>query len=762
MLIIWPSVYSVLFNAFIFFCPIQATADELIFDSVSDWKRWNFPSKAVEIKAGGRVRPKPIKRKINAVIEAQRYGGGIRAVGSNVRDASKIIDGDENSGWSPEIQDLSTGGWIEIDLGRAVSAEWIELVFDRRAPPFELFELLISNGMMMRDQTRSFIENTLVYGVKKRFVENNRHRIRFWLEDPGLSVVKNVRIQVLKMVKGALLTEIVVQEFGNNLVLEAPGRGGGVDIAVEVENPLSVSKGRVLAAADGLVTTAWYPTGREVNSEDTYAHIRVDLGAVYQVDQLRLISALGETFDFLFYELGTSDGSLAPNGTLVWEKHFSGTQDNLPSGIGLVDHLFGPIAARFVQVRWKFWDSNCQNGRQKNTGCFSTGRTQELQVFGEGLPRRISLKSPLIDLGSDKNVYSLRWEADIEPGSSVELRSRSGNELEERAKFLDHNNKEVTEKEWNRLIPSFRGRIDTFSVVGKDWSSWSRVYQVSGENFLSPSPTRYMELEAQLVSNSEGKNAATLDRISLEFSPPIAAKVVGEVHPNFIDAGVFTDFSYFLRAEKCRNGFDEITMESTASLKFKEALINNVSTTAIARVWKGGITLIFPRRISQGELVELKFAAKVFLNGTKVELFIAETAQGEKLRQRVLPGDAFSGVESNTNLLEILPPEKLFTDLVFESRIITPNGDGINDDLMVTFGVLNVIKSRKLFFLVYDLAGNLQFQIDTETTAGSREFVWDGINRNGRLVSPGMYIVRLTMQVDSGDYTDERVVSVFY
>ena len=754
--------YGYFFGVCRFFYTVDAFADELIFDSVSDWNSWNFPAEAISITPEGLVRSKPVKRKTNAVLDARRYGGGIRAVGSNPRDAPKVIDGDERSGWSPNIHNLSTDGWIEIDLGRAVSAEWIELVFDSSASSFEIFELLVSNGMMMRDQTRSFIKDTLVYGVKKRIADNKRHRVRFLLEKPEHSVVKNIRVQVLKMHEGGSLTEIVVHEFGNNLALEALDRGGEIDIAVEVENPLSISKGRVLAAVDGLVTTSWYPTGREVNSEDTYAHIRIDLGAVYQVDQLRLISSLGGTFDFLFYELGTSDGSLAPDNTLVWSKHFSGKQVNLPIGIGLVDHVFGPVSARFVQVRWKFWDSNCQNGRDRNTGCFSTGRTEEIQVFGEGLPRRISLKSPLIDLGSDKNVYSLRWEANEEPGSKLELRSRSGDHLEERIKFFDHNDKVVTKKEWNRLIPSFRGRIDTSVVVGGDWSSWSRVYQISGGNFLSPSPTRYMELEAQLISDSKGMSAVALDKVSIDFSNPIAEKVVGEVYPNLIEAGIVTNLSYYLRAEGCPNGFDEIIVESTAPLKYKDVLINTVSTNAIVRGIKDGINIVFPRRIAQGDLIELKFESVVFQNATKIESFIAETGQDKKLRQRVQSGDAFYEIGSNTNVLEISSTGKLFSNLILESRIITPNRDGINDNLLISFGVINVIASRKLVFAVYDLTGKLHFKIETETTAGLREFVWDGSNSSGKLVRPGLYVVCLLMQVDSGDYREERVISVFY
>ena len=75
--------YSFFFSVCKFFYNVDAFADELIFDSVSDWNSWNFPAEAISITPEGLVRSKPVKRKTNAVLDARRYGGGIRAVGSN-------------------------------------------------------------------------------------------------------------------------------------------------------------------------------------------------------------------------------------------------------------------------------------------------------------------------------------------------------------------------------------------------------------------------------------------------------------------------------------------------------------------------------------------------------------------------------------------------------------------------------------------------------------------------------------------------------
>ena len=68
--------------------------------------------------------------------------------------------------------------------------------------------------------------------------------------------------------------------------------------------------------------------------------------------------------------------------------------------------------------------------------------------------------------------------------------------------YYDKNGKEVTERKWNKLIPSFKGPVDTTSVPGDDQSPWSNVYLTPDQRFQSPSPRRYIELEVSLVSEN--------------------------------------------------------------------------------------------------------------------------------------------------------------------------------------------------------------------------------------------------------------------
>ena len=88
------------------------------------------------------------------------------------------------------------------------------------------------------------------------------------------------------------------------------------------------------------------------------------------------------SFGFNFYEVLGSDGSVAPDGTLIWQKYYSGTaNDYVKQVTGTATHEFGLVPTRFIRVLWKSWDAS-------NRWAFR-GFAEELQVFGEGFPQNL-------------------------------------------------------------------------------------------------------------------------------------------------------------------------------------------------------------------------------------------------------------------------------------------------------------------------------------------------------------------------------------
>ena len=75
-------------------------------------------------------------------------------------------------------------------------------------------------------------------------------------------------------------------------------------------------------------------------------------------------------------------------------------------------------------------------------------------------------------------------------------------------------------------------------------------------------------------------------------------------------------------------------------------------------------------------------------------------------------------------------------------RVLTPNGDGIGDRLLISLNLINVLEHRSLKLELFDLAGRRVRQISARALAGAQELVWDGRDQSGDLVPPGHYFLR--------------------
>ena len=761
------------------------TADQLRYDSARDWRQWNLPLGAVELTPSGAIQLTKIDKGIDAVRDLDAFGGGIRNAGSNLNTARLAIDGNPATGWAPAPEADPDEWFIEIDLGRAVSAKSVTLVFDAEAPPFELFDLLLSTGEPETDFIAAPIDGSLVYRVKGRIKENTHHQVTYHIEEIDEEPIQFIRFEPLLIVPDARLAEVEVETIGDNIALGLLERGGGVDININLANNDSQPLGKARALFDGDLYERWRAGTASRGLTDILAHMILDLGAVYWVDQTRIIGGVvvrsgfggGITtrhyvhrrrWDFRFYEFMTSDGSLSPDGTRLWTKHFSGASPGEQTSKGLVDHHFDLLPTRFVRIWWKYWDTSCfslqrlgeEGGINRVPGCGAGGTTDEIQIFGEGFPSEVSFRSPLIDLGTGKNLNSVEWSGDEPPGTRIELRTRTGNEVLETYTYRDKNGKEVTERRYNKLIPSFKGPIDTTLAVGGDWSPWSRIYSFSGEGFLSPSPRRYLEIDVRMTSDSPAVGAS-LDHLAVNFTQPLASRVLGEISPQQALPGMLTEFTYYLRPENAI-GFDRLAVESDAPVHFVDISRNGAALDVQMDTTASGFLVQLPNRIRTDQLIELKFQSSVFRQSTRFDVFLQDSNQDESVRQRVDPGDATDQIASNTNIVSLPVSQELFTNMSLSSKAITPNGDGINDELTLEIALVNVLAPRPLRLRLYDLAGRPVYDRSEDSRAGLYKLAWDGRDSHGDRVAPGLYVLEVLVEGDAGDEKTQALISVAY
>ena len=120
------STFSLLFILLLLHQPLSA--EKLRFDTTRDWRQWQLPYGAIELTPTGIIQPIRIRKTPNVSLNATAFGGGIRNAGTNRQAASLVMDGDQTTGWSIDPDDDPDDWFIEIDLGRGVSAIDVTLI----------------------------------------------------------------------------------------------------------------------------------------------------------------------------------------------------------------------------------------------------------------------------------------------------------------------------------------------------------------------------------------------------------------------------------------------------------------------------------------------------------------------------------------------------------------------------------------------------------------------------------------------------------
>ena len=133
----------------------------VVVDSKEHWERWHSAANTVQISDEG-VKPAFIRKHtrleidgeevvvpgINAALNAVDFGGGVLNAGSNRSSGIDLMDGRMDTFWEPDPSDLLQDWWVQIDLGRTVSATKIVLKFvgEDLGDPFLQFKVITSQG----------------------------------------------------------------------------------------------------------------------------------------------------------------------------------------------------------------------------------------------------------------------------------------------------------------------------------------------------------------------------------------------------------------------------------------------------------------------------------------------------------------------------------------------------------------------------------------------------------------------------------------
>ena len=841
-----------------------------IIESRDHWARWQAVAKTIQITEEG-VKPAFIRKStkleidgveqvvpgINAVLNASEFGGGIWDAGSNRLSAENLMDGRMDTYWEPDTSTPLRDWWVQIDLGRAVSANKIVLKFvgEDLGDPFLQFKVLTSQGETIigplvyrkRFSTNKPIKNERVFEVdltnqlptkwpqvrgdftgdvirfvsvgvtdsdfgKARQVSQSAYEDLDPDQQGDIEYFRRETSGRLRLLEGredweALagrdsqgpvvyyrrelprLAEVEVWSIGDNIGIGVLERGGKVtswenngaeDVVVDGVI-YSVDKALYWPAQGG------YNPDRLLPSEppDVERALVVDLGGAFFLDNIRVLQASSSPpGPFRAYRLEVSDGSTNAGGSLAWKT------------VGSIDHINGNESYH----DFKFPLTKVEHFSFTYRLHIRAGRhgLSEIQFFGEGYMPEARIESvfdgpsAFIELGATpQNLASIEWDADMPPGTDIILQTRTGNTVKTSTLYYKKNGELYpgTEEEAAKAHATDKkffgdasvGPVVTQTNPGSDWSGWSQRYFNSGDKITSPSPRKFVAIRATFLTENP-LVTATLRWVKLNFVTPVAKTIIGEVLPPQLETiGTEQLFSYFVRTtfEPANEGFDEILIEAPPSvkMKFRQAHLSLTGQpTHTYTAQSEGFEVVsddsdslwvrLPTPIKGGAaLVELQFAATIFDFTTFFNGSIGHSAIPNSW-QRVDPGDANEITDSEKTVILALERGGVLGDIEVKNKIFTPNGDGINDDMAVSFSLMRVKASTPLQVQIYDLGGRLVHQLREEyITTGRHSVVWTGVDASGALVPPGIYVLRVDTKVDSKssrNTSDYRLVHVSY
>jgi gliding motility-associated-like protein len=239
----------------------------------------------------------------------------------------------------------------------------------------------------------------------------------------------------------------------------------------------------------------------------------------------------------------------------------------------------------------------------------------------------------------------------------------------------------------------------------------------------------------------------------------VARSAIGEISPTLVEAATSTPFTFTVRSriDAGQSGFDALQLgtvaqiDSITAVRIDRQLVAYTSSTMA----DGGRLVRFPRIQRDQTLLEVDLSARVFRYGTPFNGSVLDS-EADEVPLRITAGDAAAEINSDELSVRIELNDKLLSDVQVQPNPFTPNGDGHNDELNVSFSLLRLTTATPVTLRIFDLAGRQVRRIDSNLE-GSRaaQLQWDGRNNQQVLQPPGLYVFRLAIESDGG--TQERV-----
>ena len=573
---------------------------------------------------------------------------------------------------------------------------------------------------------------------------------------------------------------------GENIALTSLARGGGPHIQVghsrSVNSSVVTEESKPMVDGDLESLYDWL----EVSIQEMFITqafiqphlITINLGGLFLVNRVRFIAVEGFYPDMMDIATNTALKVTPGIGSFRSSAAFIDAASRLEGELvfRLPENVENIIDARFPSSSARSVDLLLHRRSPKLV------RVAEIEVYGEGYISEASYVGPFIDLGEPAIWGDIRWRGQQDPQAKVFIQSRAGKDSDPKVYWrLTGRGDEVTRfDEKGRLLDAVSyaqlkpGEEAEISYDLENWSFWSPPYDFadsSGTFVRSPGPNSVFQLRVDFLLTSEDGGGLEF----IEFSattPPLVEDVVGEIFPPEVPLGEVAQLTCAIaptiRAQ--HTGFDQIEISAPFGVVGVDTVkIGRVPVDFTMQIERPDSTLFsvqLPRHLQEGdsgELVEVVFRAPVLRYGTPFDGWVRNTAQPLELAQRINPGDASAELPSEELIVRTSLSDRLLGDLRVEPKVVTPNGDGLNEAIEFSFNLLQLTDAAPMRLEIFDLSGRQWRSIHAALPQSGRfHFSWDGRDGAGGVVPPGLYVYRLAVEAESGDAQQSGTIAVVY
>ena len=428
----------------------------------------------------------------------------------------------------------------------------------------------------------------------------------------------------------------------------------------------------------------------------------------------------------------------------------------------------------------------------------STTLLAEIQAFGRGYPQEARYISAPHEFAEGVSLGRVNWsftryrqtpsgEIVAEPGAPVELnlQTRAGFDPEPKTYFLFDDLGRHAEVDADtyfaapRVVERFSEGIAGFRARRGDdtdiWNNWSVTYQTSGDQIRSSDGARFLQFRFD-ITTEDPLAFGVLDSVAFEIAPLLADSALAEISlldaeqvPGAVEVplGIEQPFAYDIRTVGgARAGFDGIELDLPPAARFTGLDIDGTTVAegedfALA-IEDGRFLFTFPKAFVEDKNIRVRFTSAVFQSSVFVEGRLFSSAAGS-LPQSIEAGNARPDITSDR--IQVVASDtrlRVLGAVELSSRVVTLNGDGINDRAEVAFDLFG-IDGGQVRVAVHDLAGRrITTVFAGPATAGPYAPAWDGRDEQGSAVAPGIYLIRVALEADQGTFARIAHIGVAY